>query len=145
VKPSNEGKHAGANTRRMTPTLQNLQPMVDAGRAVSHYRHMEASQTEFFGFPVIEERTKVKSQLRQYLDAIAVHGPLVPAPMAAAALDLSKQRIYQLMNTGQLATVNVDGNRWVPVAVLELFWTEERKSGRPCKLPKLSKLVKAGF
>jgi hypothetical protein len=106
---------------------------------------MDATQAEFSGFPVIEERVKVKSPLRQYIDATAEHGPLVPPPMIAAALELHRSRVYQLIEEGRLPTIDVAGHRWVPASALELFWTEERKTGRPCKQPKFSKLLRAAF
>ncbi len=108
---------------------------------------MEASaeQAEFFGFPVIAEQAKPKSALRQYIDATEKHGPLVAPAMIAAAIGVSRQRVWQFINEGRLPSIVICGDRWIPATSLEMFWTEERRVGRPCKQPKFSKLVRAAF
>jgi hypothetical protein len=88
-------------------------------------------QLDLIEFPHIEGKTKKRSTLRQMLDAIERHGPLLPQSMMAGALDLSKQRVSQLIEEGKLASVEVAGKHFIPAAALELYLTEEKKAGRP--------------
>ncbi len=103
------------------------------------------AQAEMFDFPVIDERTKPHSKLRQYIEATMKHGPLVSQSMAAEALGLHRSRICQLVDAGRIATVEVAGTRYIPGSSLELFMIEERKTGRPMKPAKFSSLVRAGL
>src|SRR6266403_4156740 len=82
-------------------------------------------------FPVVERKVKKRSYLHQLLEAGEIHGPLVTQSMVAKALELSTQRIHQLVNSGQLPTVDVCGHRLIPIACLDSFLTENRKTGRP--------------
>lgn len=63
----------------------------------------------------------------------AIHGILVPRPLAAQLLDLSTQRIDQLATAGRLETVVVDGHVYVTEKALLAFAIVERKTGRPFK------------
>lgn len=97
-------------------------------------------QDEFF--PVVERK---RSKLSNYLAAVREHGPIAPCGMVAAFLDVSRSRVYQLISEGRLAAVTVNGQRYVPVAALELFATEERKVGRPFKQPSFADLMRGGL
>ncbi len=99
-------------------------------------------QSEFFAFPVIAEGAKAKSTLRQYLEATETHGPLLPVGMVAAALNLHRSRVYQFIDAGRLPTLTIAGHTWVPASALELFWTEERRTGRPRKQQQISNTVR---
>jgi hypothetical protein len=86
-------------------------------------------QLEFFAN--VERSARKRSVLRQMMDAIEKHGPLLPQGMMAAALDLSTQRVSQLIAEDKLATIEVAGKNFIPVASLELYLTEEKRAGRP--------------
>jgi hypothetical protein len=88
-------------------------------------------QFEFSEFANVERSAKKRSVLRQYMDAIEKHGSLLPQSMMAAALDLSTQRISQLIAEDKLASIEVAGKNFIPVASLELYLAEEHKAGRP--------------
>jgi hypothetical protein len=95
---------------------------------------MEATAQQFTFWPVIEEQISKRSVLRQLLEAFETHGALVPVGATARALDVHRSRVYQLIEAGKLATVELDGSVFIVVASLELYLTEGRKSGRPRKM-----------
>jgi hypothetical protein len=87
------------------------------------------AQAELFReFPVTAEKTP-RSFLAQYIEATIQHRALVPLPFVADALGLSKQRVHQLISGGQLASIEIGDRKFVPASALELFLTEERKTG----------------
>jgi hypothetical protein len=90
---------------------------------------MDAEQAVLF--PVIEERARPRSALREMMDAIETHGPLLPRGYVRLVCDVSRQRIHELIHEGRIATVKVRGREFVPVAALDNFLSEERKAGRP--------------
>lgn len=90
-----------------------------------------AQQSEFFDFPVVQQKTAARSWIRKYLDASIEHGTLCTQAMTGRALGVSRSRVGQLIDAGKLASVNVGGMRFVPAASLDLFLTEERPNGRP--------------
>jgi DNA-binding protein Rv2175c, wHTH domain len=78
---------------------------------------------------LIAERAPRKGFLWRYIEASREHGALLPLPLVGEALQVSKQRVHQLINDGQLAFVPIGTRKFVPAAVLELFMTEDRKTG----------------
>jgi hypothetical protein len=104
-----------------------------------------ADQVEMFDFPVIDGNVAKRSVLRQFIEATIKHGPLVRQSMAAVALDLHRSRIGQLVDAGRIATVTVGGERYIPASAVELFLTEERKTGRPLKRATVGALFVAGL
>src|ERR1035437_2496248 len=96
-------------------------------------------------FAVIAEKVKPRSFLRQYIDATNQHGALAPISMIAAAIGCSRQRVHVLVNDDKLASVAVAGRKYVPASSLELFLTEERKTGVHRTPAKLSTLLGSAF
>jgi hypothetical protein len=91
---------------------------------------MTIDQAELFpAFPTIAATAGKRSLLREMSDAIEKHGPLIPQAFTHVALDISKQRAHQLLSAGRIATIEIAGRTWVPMAALDLFLTEERKTG----------------
>lgn len=86
-------------------------------------------------FPNIEQKHRKRSAFGEMYRAIKEHGTLCPPTMVAAALGLSRQRVHVLVNQGRIATVEINGRRWVPLAALEVFMTEERRVGRAADYP----------
>lgn len=84
-------------------------------------------------FPVIEDASRKRSGLRVFMDAIERHGPMIERAHIPVVLDVSKQRVHQLVEQGRIATVVVQGRVFVPLASLELYLADERKNGRPVK------------
>jgi len=92
-----------------------------------------AAQGQLFDYPVIAERKR--STLRQMLDAIDEHGSLCPQSLIHGFLELSHQRVSQLCADGRFTVIRIGKINFVPFAEINVFMTEERKSGRPCKIP----------
>jgi len=103
------------------------------------------AQPEFFDFPVIAEKAKRRGLFAQYLEATEENGPMVPVPMVASALGVSRQRVHVLLNQGRIASVRLCGRDYIPLASLELFLTEERRVGAPFHDPSLLAIVKSAF
>lgn len=105
-----------------------------------------ADQPELFeSFPAIADRVHRKSFLREYVETTNREGALAPRPMIAAALGVSRQRVDELIQKGQLASVTVGGKIYVPVAALEVFLLDERRNGRPIKQPSHVALFASNF
>ncbi len=100
---------------------------------VSEHMEMMADQAELFPVLGAIPQTRKRSPLREMLDAMERHGPLFPRAFLPMALDLSRQRVADLVNDGRIATIQVAGREMVPVAALEAFLSLERKTGRPVK------------
>ncbi len=94
---------------------------------------MMADQAELFPVLTAQTQTRKRSPLREMLDAIERHGPLVPKAFLPLVLDISKQRVHQLITEGKLASIEVAERTMVPIAALEVFLSAERKTGRPLK------------
>jgi hypothetical protein len=94
---------------------------------------MEAVWGEEELFPVVEEKARRNSVLREWKDALDKHGPLLPRASVCFVVDLSRQRIKQLIDEGKLPVVVVHNREYMPIAVLEMFLADERKGGRPVK------------
>jgi len=103
-----------------------------------------AAQAEFFQFPVMAA-APVRSIRHQMREAVEKHGPLFPQGFIPLVLDLSRQRVAQLIDNGHLATVSLGGKTWVPMAALDLFLSEERKAGRPTRELTLREGFRRGF
>src|SRR5947208_661345 len=95
---------------------------------------MEAVIEQGTLFPVIEEKAKKRSWLREFMDVVEREGPLLPRAHVFLCLDVSRQRVDQLIKDGQLASVKVRGREYVPIEALNLFLSEERKAGRPVRV-----------
>jgi hypothetical protein len=84
-------------------------------------------------FPVVEQTARRNSALRDFMQAVDREGPLLPRGWVKYVLEVSQQRISQLVLEKRLPVVEIRGKQFVPIAALELFLTEERKNGRPVK------------
>lgn len=90
-----------------------------------------ANQAELFPFPTIEAQARKRSPLREMMAAIEEHGPLLPLHFIPIAIDVSKQRVHQLVSAGRIGTLAIAGKTYVPMTALDLFLSEERSNGRP--------------
>jgi len=78
---------------------------------------------------------KVWDTFNELRAAMASKGDLVPATMAAKCLDISRQRVWELMQAGKLDRVEVDGHVFVTADSVVALAKSERKAGRPFKTP----------
>jgi hypothetical protein len=82
--------------------------------------------------PNIETKIPKRSFFRKFLDATAEHGTLMTQALCAPVMGVSKQRVHQLVESGKLAVVDIDGKRFIPVTALDLWLSEEKdRGGRP--------------
>lgn len=92
-------------------------------------------------FPFVESLPKrEKARVRSALDVLAdwreatkLHGSLVPRPLVAKVLNVSQERVRQLILDGRLKTVAVEGHDYVTETSLNEFALVERHAGRPVK------------
>jgi hypothetical protein len=96
-------------------------------------------------FAVLEQKAKRKSLLHEWLEAHQRHGVLMPPVWVGHVLAVSRQRVDELIQKRQLASIVVRGRRFVPVAAIDAYLAEERKNGRPCKEPSLRESMKFGL
>jgi excisionase family DNA binding protein len=93
---------------------------------------MEATGEQAELFPTIAEqaaRPSTASVLRSYVNESLRHGFLVPIYLAAEALEVSRQRVHQLIHDRQLPAVQCGDRKFIPADALDLFLTEDRKTG----------------
>ena len=90
---------------------------------------MQAQAEMFAEFPVTAEKTSRKGFLWRYLELTMEQGALVPLRYVDDALGVSKQRVHQLVAGGRLPLIQIGDRKFVPAAALELFLTEDRKTG----------------
>ena len=93
-----------------------------------------ANQSEMFpDLPTIKMPKRVKSrweELNQLCDIVDEHGPIIPMFVAADLLNLSRQRIHQLVEAGTLVPVEFAGKRWLAEKQLRAFVQLDRTSDR---------------
>ena len=122
---------AGASVANSGLTLGKTFGIV-ADRVRHQRREMELTSEQAELFPVIARQAAAPSTasvLRSYVSESLRHGFLVPIYLAAEALEVSRQRVHQLIDDGQLAAVECGGRKFIPADALDLFLTEERKTG----------------
>lgn len=93
-------------------------------------------------FPAIASESQRKSKLREFMEVIDLHGPLIERAHIPVVLDVSRQRVHQLVEEGRIATVKVQGRVFIPMASLDAYLSEERKNGRPVRERTLSENVR---
>jgi hypothetical protein len=94
---------------------------------------MEFTGEQFNLFSLVEEKFEKRSAWREFRDAIETHGPLMPQSYVKYVLDVSQQRVSELIQADRISRLLVRGKWFVPVASLEVFLADERKVGRPLK------------
>ena len=99
---------------------------------------MDATADQFILFPELyadlprSERSKWK-QLKEMMDISQENGQLIPQNLAAVVLDVSNQRISDLINNQTLRCWEFLGKKFVCEKDLLAYATSERKAGRPIR------------
>ena len=75
--------------------------------------------------------TERRSKFREMMEAFDRHGYMLPRAHIPVVLDVSRQRVKELIDEGRIATVWVQDREFVPLASLEIYLADERKAGRP--------------
>ena len=74
---------------------------------------------------LVEELTRITEE----------QGPMIPSPLAAKVLNISRQRMHQLIQDKRIPVVEVQGHHFVTKTALIGFANTERKDGRPISPP----------
>ena len=88
-------------------------------------------------FPFVKElpkgqKTSVREAfdlVRQYIELTKRDGTLIPLAMVHRVLNVSRQRVHQLITSGRLSSHNFDGFIFVSENALLEFAKSERKTG----------------
>jgi hypothetical protein len=104
----------------------------------------EAEALEFPAFASLPKREKSKIQkvwdtFQQLSQISKEKGMLMPQTFAAKVLDISKQRVNDLVKNGTLETFDVNGFPFVTEDSVVNYAKTERRSGRPINVPTTSK------
>ena len=76
---------------------------------------------------------KMKEQFASVKAIVEEKGMIVPVQLAAKMASLSNQRIRQLIDSGRMEVVRLDGHVYVTEESLVDLLSSERKAGRPSK------------
>ena len=101
---------------------------------------MEAVAEQGTLFPLVEQRAQKRGWLHSFMEAVELHGPVVFRGDVPLILDVSRQRVHQLVEQGRIAVVDIGGRQYVPVAALEAYFADERRNGRPPAHPLLDEV-----
>jgi hypothetical protein len=101
-------------------------------------------------FPFVESLPKKEkskfARIWEQFEALRIvareKGMLVPIPLAAKIIGVSRTRVDDLIEQGRLETHDVNGHRFVSEASVIAYARSERKAGRPLgdlnNLPKMA-------
>jgi hypothetical protein len=103
-----------------------------------------AGQIEFDGFPQTEEAGE-ENLFQRYLRLSRENGGLIPQTMLAHALNVSNQRVCQLMAEDRFDVHKIGAQKYVTCDSFEAFLQQERKVGRPLKKPTLKSCAQAVY
>lgn len=93
-----------------------------------------AEQYTLFDIPATEPK-RVRTKWDELKEMLSVEQDLVPHWVAPILLDVSRQRVNELMSAGRIRTYEFFGRSFVPVEDLVSYINSERKAGRPCGQP----------
>jgi len=107
----------------------------------------DAAECEFGFIQTLpkSEAKKVRTAvdvLAEWREATKKHGCLVPSPLAAKILNISRQRLHVYIQDGRLSTIVVEGHIYVIEKSLLDLANTDRKAGRPFRMPGV--LARAG-
>lgn len=107
--------------------------MSDPKKAARGAQRVVVEQKEMFpDLPTVKLPKRVKSkweELNELCDLVDKHGPIIPISVAADLLDLSRQRVYQLIDEGLLVPVDFASKRWLAEKQIRAFVEVERSTG----------------
>jgi hypothetical protein len=92
---------------------------------------VEAVAEQGMLFPIVEQVAGERTWLRQFIDAVEEHGPLVVRAHVPLILDVSRQRVHELIEKGQLETITILGRDYVSFDSLERFFASDHSKGGP--------------
>lgn len=97
--------------------------------------------TATLDFPFVADLPKrEKSKIARFWDdleefraVVRERGTIVPVTLVAKILGVSRTRVYELIKSGRLEPVELDGHMYVGYNSLEAWAKAEHKVGRPLK------------
>lgn len=103
--------------------------MVDrAARVLVVCPSMDATYDEF---PFVQAiASQPRSWLGEWTAAIEQHGPLILRAHASLVLDVSRQRVHELVEEGKLKVVFVRDVQWITVESIDAFMADLERGGR---------------
>lgn len=79
----------------------------------------------------LPRREKTRWEELQEMNALSrERGALLPTGLAAEVLDVSRQRLYQLLDAGRIESFEFFGRKWVPEGDLLAWAKSDRTPGR---------------
>lgn len=85
------------------------------------------------------------AELEEFQEMVRQDGAAIPVTFAARLLDISRQRIYELIDSGRLQKMELAGHVFVNAESLRLWGEAEHKAGRPAGVLGEKNRVKAGI
>jgi hypothetical protein len=73
----------------------------------------------------------VVSEIQRFRDLSAQHGGLTSPWFAKVAMGVTRQRVFQMTESGQLPSFEILGKTFIACDELEAFAKIERRTGRP--------------
>jgi hypothetical protein len=99
----------------------------------------DAMQFPFLAEVTPKTSTRVQRIVRAakaIAEAVERNGSIIPREMVAGLVGLTRQRIHQLIESGDLVQVEIEGHAFVTEDSLVEWLKVERKAGRPRKVAK---------
>lgn len=90
--------------------------------------------------PLPKKVRNLWERMNDMRELTAKHGQLIPISAAAALMDLSRQRVYQLIDEGTLRPVECWEQKWLCENDIREFLELERDKGRPAKQPSVKEI-----
>lgn len=70
-------------------------------------------------------------ELHEFCEMVKTNGAVIPVTFAGRVLNVSRQRVYELINEGRIQTMELGGHVFVVADSLVEWGKGERKAGRP--------------
>jgi hypothetical protein len=86
-------------------------------------------------------RERAERQVRVLRTMIEKKGVYMPIGIVSRVLDVSRQRVHDIVRQGHLDKVEFDGTTFITEASLIEYVNSERKAGRPPKVPTIKEMA----
>lgn len=120
----------GLVTSPLKATLDNRQP-----RAMSNAVSVDTTmEMPFMASLPKREKAAVMGaweELEEFREMIKQNGAAIPVTFAGRVLNVSRQRVYELIGQGQIKTIELGGHVFVIADSLVEWGKGERRAGRP--------------
>jgi len=111
---------------------------MDAVAQMEFFEEVEASVKD-------KKRKGILAAIRDFQELSKVHGGLVTPASARELLNVSKARLYQLIQSGDLTKIEYAGQPYLSVNEIRLRVASDVQSGRPWHHPTPYRMLKASL